>query len=66
VPRTSAGMFTISFSFAMLVSIGCGWIWDYTGSAVIALMPIALCSLITVGAVWQIIGGQRRRDPLEV
>jgi MFS transporter, CP family, cyanate transporter len=65
VPRTSAGMFTISFSFAMLVSIGCGWIWDFSGSAVIALMPIALCSLVTVGAVCQIIGRQHGRDPLE-
>jgi CP family cyanate transporter-like MFS transporter len=66
VPRTSAGMFTISFSFAMLVSIACGWIWDFSGSAVIALMPIALCSLVAIGAVCQILGRQLAGDPLEV
>jgi MFS transporter, CP family, cyanate transporter len=59
VPRTSAGMFTVSFSFAMLVSLGCGWLWDFSGSAIVALVPIALCSLITIGAVCQIID---RRD----
>jgi CP family cyanate transporter-like MFS transporter len=63
VPSTSAGMFTISFSFAMLVSLTCGWIWDFSGSGVVALMPIALCGLITVGAVCQIIGRQSGRDP---
>jgi MFS transporter, CP family, cyanate transporter len=55
VPRTSAGMFTVSFSFAMVVSLGCGWIWDFSGSAIAALVPIALCSLLTIGSVCQII-----------
>jgi CP family cyanate transporter-like MFS transporter len=46
VHRTSAGMFTISYSWAMLLSIVAGWVWDATHSPVAGFIPVALCGLI--------------------
>jgi MFS transporter, CP family, cyanate transporter len=45
VHRTTAGMFTISYSCAMALSVIVGWIWDITHRPVIAFIPIALCGL---------------------
>ena len=42
VPRTSAAMFTISYSGAMVISVVAGAAWDITGSAAFAFLPIAL------------------------
>ena len=42
VPRLSAGMFTISYPCAVLVSLLSGWIWDATGQPLAAFVPIGL------------------------
>ena len=48
VHRTSAGMFTISYSIAMVLSVLSGWLWDLTHLPVAALAPAALCGLVVV------------------
>lgn len=45
VPRMSAGMFTIGYSIAMLISLLAGIAWDMTGNAAFAFLPIALAVL---------------------
>ena len=42
VPRTAAGVFTIGYGIAMLVSIISGMVWDITGNAAFAFVPIGL------------------------
>jgi CP family cyanate transporter-like MFS transporter len=48
VHRTSAGMFTISYSCAMLLSIAGGWLWDMTHMPVAGFAPGALCGIVIV------------------
>jgi CP family cyanate transporter-like MFS transporter len=48
VHRTSAGMFTISYSIAMVISVLSGGLWDFTHLPVAALAPAALCGLVVV------------------
>ena len=45
VHRTTAGMFTISYSCAMALSVIVGWLWDVTHRPIIGFAPIALCGL---------------------
>lgn len=42
VARLSAGMFTVSYALAVLVSILAGAAWDFSGSAAFAFLPIGL------------------------
>ncbi len=49
VHRTSAGMFTISYSLAMVVSVLGGWLWDATHLPIAALAPVALCEFVIIG-----------------
>jgi len=46
VHRTSAGMFTVSYSCAMALSVVCGWLWDLTHTPLAAFAPIAMCGLL--------------------
>jgi CP family cyanate transporter-like MFS transporter len=48
VHRTSAGMFTISYSCAMLLSIIGGWLWDLTAMPIASFAPVALCAIVIV------------------
>jgi len=48
VPRTSAGMFTISYSLAMVLSILGGWLWDLTHSPLAGFAPIAACGVVII------------------
>jgi len=48
VHRTSAGMFTISYSLAMALSVIGGWLWDVTRSPLAGFAPVALCGLLIV------------------
>jgi MFS transporter, CP family, cyanate transporter len=48
VHRTSAGMFTISYSFAMLMSIVGGALWDVTRIPMASFAPVALCGILIV------------------
>ncbi len=46
VHRTTAGMFTISYSCAMTLSVVVGWLWDVTHRPIVGFAPIALCGLV--------------------
>jgi CP family cyanate transporter-like MFS transporter len=48
VHRTSAGMFTISYSVAMVLLVVGGWLWDLTHLPVAGLAPAAVCGLVIV------------------
>ncbi len=48
VPRTSAGMFTISYSCAMVISVFGGWLWDVTHMPIAGLAPVALCEFAII------------------
>ena len=45
VPRVSAGMFTVGYGVAVLISIVGGRLWDITGQAAFAFLPIAVAIL---------------------
>ena len=61
VHRTTAGMFTISYSCAMALSVFVGWLWDFTRLPVVAFAPIALCGLVIVALSWTVKQAGRRR-----
>ncbi len=46
VHRTAAGMFTISYAGAVIVPVICGGVWDLTGAAWTAFVPLALCAVV--------------------
>lgn len=46
VPRTSAGMFTISYSCAMLAAVLGGALWDMTHRPIASFAPAALCGIV--------------------
>jgi MFS transporter, CP family, cyanate transporter len=48
VHRSTAGMFTISYSCAMALSVVVGWLWDATQQPIVAFTPIALSGLVIV------------------
>jgi CP family cyanate transporter-like MFS transporter len=48
VHRTSAGMFTISYSLAMVLSVLGGWLWDFTHSPLAGFAPVAVCALLII------------------
>ncbi len=48
VARVSAAMFTISYAVTVLVSVLCGTVWDLTGAARVAFLPIALAVLPSI------------------
>ncbi len=43
VPRTAAGMFTISYTCAIVIPTICGALWDLTGKPWTAFAPLCLC-----------------------
>ena len=49
VHRLSAGMFTISYSCAVIVPILSGLAWDLSGIPAVAFAPIGLCALLLLG-----------------
>lgn len=42
VPRMSAGVFTLGYGFAMIMSILGGIAWDISGKAIFAFLPVSL------------------------
>jgi len=46
VHRTAAAMFTISYALAVIVPVICGAVWDLTGAAWTAFVPLALCAVV--------------------
>jgi MFS transporter, CP family, cyanate transporter len=48
VHRISAGMFTISYGIAMVLSIAAGWLWDLTHTPIAGFVPLALCAVVVM------------------
>jgi MFS transporter, CP family, cyanate transporter len=48
VPRMAAGMFTISYSCAVIVPIVSGFVWDATGVPATGFVPIAVAALLII------------------
>ncbi len=48
VHRVTAAMFTISYSCAVIVPVISGILWDLSGIAALAFVPIALCGILLV------------------
>jgi MFS transporter, CP family, cyanate transporter len=46
VHRTAAGMFTISYAGAVIIPVICGAVWDLTGAAWTAFVPLAVCAVV--------------------
>lgn len=53
VPRTSAGMFTVSYTCAIIIPTVSGALWDLTGRPWTAFLPLCVCAaaLTIFGAV---------------
>jgi MFS transporter, CP family, cyanate transporter len=53
VPRTAAGMFTVSYTCAIVIPTICGALWDVTGKPWTAFVPLCICcvSLTALGAI---------------
>ena len=49
VPRTTAGMFTVSYSCAVIVPILSGLAWDMLHIPALAFLPIFLCGFLMIG-----------------
>src|SRR5262249_62354896 len=49
VHRMSAGMFTVSYSVAVIVPIACGALWDLTGRPWTAFLPLVICGIALTG-----------------
>jgi CP family cyanate transporter-like MFS transporter len=47
--RMTAGMFTISYSCAVIVPVLSGLSWDASGVPALAFIPIGLCNLLLIG-----------------
>ena len=45
VPRTSAGMFTVSYTCAIIIPTVSGALWDLTGRPWTAFLPLCLCAV---------------------
>jgi CP family cyanate transporter-like MFS transporter len=62
VPRTAAGMFTVSYTCAIIIPTICGALWDVTGKPWSAFVPLCICavSLTVLGAI-----AARYRSPTE-
>jgi CP family cyanate transporter-like MFS transporter len=65
VHRISAGMFTVSYSMALVLPVLCGALWDLTGLPWAAFVPIALCALTltSIGVALTRSSAGRRRSP---
>jgi CP family cyanate transporter-like MFS transporter len=49
VHRVTAGMFTISYSCAVIVPVISGALWDMTGWTLAPFIPIGVCALVLIG-----------------
>ena len=61
VPRLAAGMFTVGYGLAMLVSVIAGICWDAMGIAAFAFLPIGLAGLPLLLVTLSIDFAKRRR-----
>jgi CP family cyanate transporter-like MFS transporter len=61
VHRTAAGMFTVSYSCAVVIPIISGGLWDLTGIPALAFVPLCL-GAITLGTFGAIVSLRDRQD----
>jgi CP family cyanate transporter-like MFS transporter len=61
VHRLTAAMFTISYSCAVVVPVVSGMLWDMSGVAALAFLPIAICGII-LAVLAPAINHVRRKD----
>jgi MFS transporter, CP family, cyanate transporter len=63
VHRLAAGMFTISYSTAVIVPTVSGLAWDLTGTPAAAFAPLAVCAVMLAALAPTLpIGRRRQRD----
>jgi CP family cyanate transporter-like MFS transporter len=55
VHLVAAGMFTISYSCAVVVPIVSGLVWDLTAVPASAFVPVGICTLAVVGLASSIV-----------
>ena len=48
VHRMSAGMLTVAFSWAIIIPVVCGAVWDLTGQPWAAFVPLGLCAAAVI------------------
>jgi MFS transporter, CP family, cyanate transporter len=60
VHRISAGMFTISYSCAVVVPVLGGALWDLTGMPASAFVPMGICALVVIGLAPGIVLREKR------
>jgi MFS transporter, CP family, cyanate transporter len=58
VPRTAAGMFTISYTCAIIIPTICGALWDLTGKPWTAFVPLCLCA-VALTVLGTVVTGRR-------
>ncbi len=46
LPRTAAGMFTISYTLAIVIPTVSGALWDTTARPATAFVPLCLCAVV--------------------
>ncbi len=46
LPRTAAGMFTVSYTCAIIIPTISGALWDATGKPWTAFVPLCLCAVV--------------------
>jgi CP family cyanate transporter-like MFS transporter len=63
VHRLSAGMFTVSYSCAVVVPIISGGLWDLTGWPAMAFVPIGICTFAVVGLAPTIVLREKHPAP---
>jgi CP family cyanate transporter-like MFS transporter len=53
LPRTAAGMFTVSYTCAIIIPTICGGLWDLTGKPWTVFVPLLICcvTLTVLGAI---------------
>ena len=61
VHRVTAAMFTISYSCAVIVPVISGMMWDMSGIASLAFLPIAVCN-VALAVLAPAIGHVRRKE----
>jgi len=61
--RVTAGMFTISYSCAVIVPVLSGLSWDVSGIPAMAFVPIGLSNFLLIGLASSGAAASRRRQP---
>jgi MFS transporter, CP family, cyanate transporter len=65
VHRTSAGMFTVSYTCPMVLSVIVGFLWDKTHVPIIGFAPVGLCGLVIVALASTVRRADRSRSCAE-